>query len=135
MYAGGETKYLTAGSTWKNELGSIMNITVVDTVNCDFTGTYYSAVGEATNTYGLQGRFDTVGRTLGWAVSYKNKYLNVHSTCAWSGQIQLNGVNQEPVILSTWVLTSQTDEGNEWNSTNVGFDTFYQWNGSRTEGT
>lgn len=99
-----------------------MIITDVNQTAGRFTGTYNSAVGEAFKEYGLQGRFDTDGYTLGWVVSYKNKYLNAHSTAAWSGQVLLLG--GKPTIQTTWVLTTQTCQADAWKSTNVGFDTF-----------
>ena len=75
-----QTAYLKPGSfKWYNELGSVMIITDVDQSTGSFTGMYNSAVGKATKEYGLQGCFDTEGSTLGWAISYKNKYLNAHS--------------------------------------------------------
>lgn len=117
---------LFPGGTWYNELGSVMKISEIDSVNGSFTGTYCSAVGDATKEYILQGRFDTEGRSLGWVVSYQNEYLNAHSTCTWSGQVQLDSIAQEPIILTTWLLTTQTTPQYDWESTNVGFDTFMQ---------
>ena len=122
---GGVSTYLTPGSKWYNELGSEMVIGDVDTVNGNFTGTYCSAVGEAIKTYLLQGRFDTDGWSLGWVVSFQNQYLNAHSTTGWSGQLQVDDC-ETPTIYTTWLLTSQTDPEDNWNSTNVGFDTFTQ---------
>ena len=126
FFTGDVSTYLTPGSKWYNELGSVMEIGLVDAQKGDFTGTYCSAVGEATKTYELQGRFDTNGTTLGWIVTYKNQYLNAHSTCGWSGQLQVDEKDLKPTIFTTWLLTSQTDPEDNWNSTNVGFDTFTQ---------
>lgn len=118
--------YLTSGSRWYNELGSVMTITKVNFTSGSFAGTYNSAVGNATKEYELRGCFDTDGRSLGWVVSYQNKYLNAHSTASWSGQIQVTPGVQKPIILTTWLLTTQSSPPDNWASTNVGFDTFLQ---------
>ncbi|XP_028409391.1 uncharacterized protein LOC114531992 isoform X2 [Dendronephthya gigantea] len=109
---------------WYNELGSVMTVTSWDQVKGSFKGKYFSAVGEAEKEYDLVGRFDTDGDTLGWAVSYQNKYRNAHSTCTWSGH--MNEDFEKPVILTTWLLTRQTPPEDDWESTRVGFDTFTQ---------
>ena len=101
-----------------------MTITKVDELQGNFTGVYCSAVGQAEKEYALCGRFDTGGQTLGWVVSYNNQYMNAHSTCGWSGQIQIDPDIREPVIFTTWLLTTQSTPQNDWNSTNVGSDTF-----------
>ena len=119
------TAYLKPGSKWYNEKGSVMMITDVNQATGNFTGTYNSAVGEATKEYGLQGRFDIEGSTLGWAVSYRNEYLNAHSTAAWSGQVQI-AADQKPIIQTTWLLTTQTTSADAWKSTKVGFASFTQ---------
>ena len=97
-----------------------MIITDINQSTGSFTGTYNSAVGEAfSEEYELQGHFDTEGSSLGWVVSYPY----AHSTSAWSGQVQMLA-GEEPMIQTTWVLTTQTSPADAWKSTNVGFDTF-----------
>ena len=103
-----------------------MTITHIDPEKGNFSGTYCSAVGNAEKEYGLLGRFDNAGFTLGWTVTYNNKYINAHSTASWSGQFQQDPKTKEPTILTTWILTTQTDPEDDWQSTNVGFDTFTQ---------
>ena len=115
---------LVPGSKWYNELGSVMIIKEVNNNIGTFGGTYNSAVGEAEKEYLLCGRFDTAGQSLGWVVSYQNQYLNAHSTCSWSGQIQFDPVIMDVVILTNWLLTRQTSPEDDWNSTNIGHDTF-----------
>ncbi|XP_028409296.1 uncharacterized protein LOC114531894 [Dendronephthya gigantea] len=109
---------------WYNELGSVMTVTSLDTVKGSFKGKYISAVGKAKKEYDLVGRFDTNGDTLGWVVSYQNRHLNAHSTCAWSGHMQEH--SNKPLILTTWLLTRETPIEEDWGSTMVGFDTFTQ---------
>lgn len=101
-----------------------MTITSIDTTTGSFSGTYDSAVGIAEHEYVLSGRFDTRGDTLGWVVSWQNSSLNAHSTTAWSGHTE--AVLSKPTILTTWLLTSSTTPQDDWQSTNVGFDTFTQ---------
>lgn len=101
-----------------------MTITSIDTTTGSFSGTYYSTVGETENEYVLSGRIDTCGGTLGWVVSWQNSCLNSRSTTAWSGHIE--AVLSKPTILTTWLLTSSTTPEKDWQSTNVGFDTFTQ---------
>ncbi|CAB4001749.1 Hypothetical predicted protein [Paramuricea clavata] len=121
-------KFLKLPSQWYNELGSTMTLTSLDPFKGNFAGKYKSAVGNAGHEYDLVGKFDTHGGTLGWIVSYQNKYLNAHSTCTWSGHIELSPCkDQRPVILTTWLLTSQTGNKDDWPSTNVGFDTFTEY--------
>ena len=126
IFTGCISRYLTHGSKWYNELGSEMVRHHVDKEKGNFVGTYYSAVGVATKTYELRGRFNIDGWSLGWVVSFKNEYRNANTTTAWSGQLQLESGPQTPVIFTTWVLTTETDPKNNWNSTHVGFDTFWQ---------
>ena len=101
-----------------------MIINNVDPKTGIFTGQYNSAVGEAEKFYSLVGRYDTASDspTLGWTVSYQNQYENAHSTCTWSGQHQC--VSGTPTLLTTWLLTSQTEPSDNWKSTDVGFDVF-----------
>ena len=119
--------YLRVPSKWHNELGSTMTLTSCDEIKGSFVGKYCSAVGKAEHEYDLVGRFDTQGDTLGWVVTYQNKYLNAHSTCSWSGHMELSpDKKSKPVILTTWLLTSQTSHEDDWQATNVGFDIFTQ---------
>ena len=111
------------GITWYNELGSTMVIESIDQNTGVFSGTYESQVGQAKYTYVMTGRFDTAGRTIGWAVNWQNDCCNAHSVTTWSGQLQFNSIG-EPVILTTWLLTHQTAPDDNWSSTQVGFDTF-----------
>ena len=60
-------------------------------------------------------------------VTYKNDYGNAMSTCTWSGQRQLSSNDMPaPVILTTWLLTSQTDAKDNWKSTLTNQDTFWR---------
>ena len=71
----------------------------------------------------MVGRANTEGNTVGWTVVFKNQYLNAHSTATWSGQFQTDKSGND-VILTTWLLTTQTTPPDNWRSTRVGFDYF-----------
>ena len=105
---------------WYNELNSHMNLEVAD--DGSITGTYYTKVGDAKIEYPLSGRYDTgdKGRTLGWTVAWNG----VGSTTTWSGQYLVDSCTNKAEILTTWLLTVQTSEEKEWESTNVGQDNF-----------
>ena len=69
------------------------------------------------------GTYDKDGSTIGWAVTFNNsKHGDSKSTCVWTGERQLD--DTKPVILTTWLLTMQTDPKNNWESTMVGHDIF-----------
>ena len=114
-----------AGSTWHNELGSLLRIKEVDFNKGTFVGTYCSTVGQAEKEYLAVGRFDrTQVGTIGWTVAWQNKHLTTHSLTTWSGQFQFSEKLFELSILTTWLLTTQTEPEKDWNSTHIGTDTF-----------
>ena len=110
---------------WYSELGSSMNLKTKS--DGTLTGTYDSTVGDAKSRYPLAGRYDTLTdrRSLGWTVTWVNEihHTSMSTTC-WSAQYQIKPENQQPQILATWILTVQTTPGEDWNSTNLGFDVF-----------
>lgn len=66
------------------------------------------------------------GGTIGWTVTFNNlENGNSYSTSTWSGQRQLD--NSNPVILTTWLLTKQTETTKNWESTYVNQDLFHRW--------
>ena len=104
---------------------TVLTLSSVDEDKGSFIGKYYSAVSNAENEYDLSGRYDTNGRTLGQAVSYKNSCYNAHSTCAQSGQIEFaEDTMEKPINLTTWLLTRQATPDKDSDSTEVGFDNF-----------
>lgn len=108
--------------TWYNELGSEMNLTIKDGL---VTGTYHTAVGDASGLYPLAGRADiTTDKTpnIGFVVSWENQYANAESVTAWSGQYQI--LNEEEVIITFWLLTMETKPDLNWRSTLIGQDIF-----------
>ena len=113
---------MSIAGTWYNELGSVMTIQTNGKV---ITGSYQTAVGNATGLYDLIGQTITAGdssEVLGWVVVWDNQYGNSESVTTWSGQIQ--NVNGIPTIVTTWLLTSETDPNDDWHSTIIGKDVF-----------
>lgn len=113
---------LESGSVWYNELGSKMVLNI-DGVG-GLTGVYNSAVGDAKSDYVLVGRYDSKQSppTIGWVVQWVNQYKSVNSVTSWSGQIMI--VKGVPTIMTTWLLTSQTNPQDEWESTLIDQDMF-----------
>jgi hypothetical protein len=118
---------MSINGVWYNQLGSVMTLSTQ--LDGGVFGLYNSAVGNARYNYTLTGRFDArpppgYGVSLGWVVTYRNDFLNAHSTATWSGQYFNNGASES--ILTHWLLTTSTLPGpkHDWNSTNLGTDTF-----------
>jgi Avidin family len=108
--------------TWYNQLGSQMILTVTGkTIN----GTYHTRVGDASGMYELIGKVDTdndESTAIGWVVLWNNQFGSSDSVTAWSGQIQvLSGIE---TIVTTWLLTAETDANDTWHSTLIGKDIF-----------
>jgi hypothetical protein len=109
-------------SVWYNQLGSRMDLTVA---GGQINGWYETKVGEASGRYVLSGRTDTdsdAARNIGWVVSWENAYGSSDSVTAWSGELQT--IDGEEVITTTWLLTIETKPENNWKSTLVGRDVF-----------
>lgn len=102
---------------WYNELGSKMTLQLDGE---HVTGYYYTAVGDAEGIYHLAGRANRNNTVLGFAVAWQNEYGDSESATSWSGEYH----EADDVIVTTWLLTSQTDEPDDWKSTLVGKDTF-----------
>lgn len=102
---------------WFNELGSKMTLQINGQ---DVTGYYYTAVGDAEGIYNLAGRTNNSNTVLSFSVAWQNDYGDSESATAWSGEYH----DQDDIIVTTWLLTSQTDEEDDWKSTLVGKDIF-----------
>jgi plastocyanin len=110
---------MNPNGTWYNELGSTMTLTAV---GGNIQGVYQSGVG-AEGTFQLTGSYDPSNEpniAIGFVVTWANAYNNYHSVTGWSGQIQGG------TIVATWLLTSETNNGDDWKSTLVGKDIFTQ---------
>lgn len=112
--------------TWYNELNS----TMVIRVNAgSVTGTYTTAVsgaGCAKGDFDIAGRADTDQNglaNLGFVVSWENGQSRCESVTAWSGEYRTLA-NGEEQIKTTWLLTLETDQMDDWKSTLIGQDVF-----------
>lgn len=108
---------MSLSGDWYHELGSKM---ILNVDGRDVTGQYWTAVGDATGSYELSGRTNTENTIVGFAVAWQNSYGDNESATSWSGQYH----GDEDVLITTWLLTEQTDDTNDWKSTVVGKDTF-----------
>ena len=108
--------------TWYNQLGSRMELTVYQG---KVSGWYETAVGSAAGRYELAGRTDTdddSARNVGWVVSWENDKGSSDSVTTWSGELQT--INGEAIISTTWLLTIETAPDANWKSTLIGKDIF-----------
>lgn len=115
--------------TWKNQLGFRMVIENVynDTANRFnnyFTGSYYSARGNAKGYYPLHGAFNynNCSTSIGFTVVFSNDEIDSGSNTAWSGQLRCSGMGL--VIDTTWILNRYTENIDSWASTLIGKDLF-----------
>lgn len=110
--------------TWYSDHGSKVELRVINGGLLE--GTYEPALGGGTGVYRLVGLTDTEdyagSRSFGMVVSWNNSFQNQHSTTVWSGQYQV--VDGEERLLTTWLLTRETQPADDWASTLVGSDTF-----------
>ncbi len=118
---------MSVDGTWYNELGSKMLLTVVNGL---VTGRYTTAVSASACA---QGDFDVAGRAdtdesgfvnIGFAVSWKNAHSRCESVTAWSGEYRVDSQTGEERIKTTWLLTLETSQKDDWRSTLVGQDVF-----------
>lgn len=115
---------MSLAGEWTNELGSRMRLDA-DKGGC-LKGTYHTQVGDAKGVYRLVGAYDPDGirgsQSLAFCVAWENDDLKSHSATAWAGQFQRD--DEGDVILTTWLLTRETDRPDDWESTNVGQDVY-----------
>lgn len=117
---------MSIAGSWYNELGSMM--TLIEN-GSSITGTYQTAVGDASGIYQLVGSIDvdgnpsTNGQAVAWVVVWNNAANgSSHSITAWSGQYQI--VNGEEEITTLWLLTEEMPSNADWASTTVNQDVF-----------
>lgn len=111
--------------TWYNELGSQMDVVLSGST---ITGTYWTAVGNASGQYDLIGLIDPTlpspgGQATGWTVVWKNGAGNSNSVTTWSGQLQLSPSGSEEIV-TFWLLTSEQLTPNDWGATKIGKNVF-----------
>jgi hypothetical protein len=117
---------------WFNELGSEMNITMG--ADGKVTGTYQTAVaddGPLPPPRPLLGIADAAAgigtpQSVAFVVNWRHAESETGSVTAWSGQLRALSVSgkTEEVIVTTWLLTTETAVSEDWTSTLVGKDFF-----------
>ena len=60
---------------------------------------------------------------MGFTVQWHNAFLNSKSVTTWSGQRQTDAQGGESII-TTWLLTEETESPDAWSSTIVGTNVF-----------
>lgn len=111
--------------TWKNQLGSTMNVAVIGNI---VTGTYKSKIGA---TGGLTD-FDLIGSASSDIIAFIVNWSAVathNSITAWVGQ--LTKENGREVIKTLWHLTTDVQDDQQedellWGSVRAGADTFWR---------
>lgn len=115
---------LNIAGIWYNQLGSVMEISEHDSV---ISGKYHTAVGAPKGQYQIVGRIDlnnTQNKAIGWTVVWENEFGSFDSVTTWSGQYQI--VSGQEMIITTWLLTKETNPQDDWRSTLIGHDKFYR---------
>lgn len=108
---------LTAGSSWVNELGSVLTITNVDG-NGLMTGTYVTNVGCSAGTPQQMTGFFYPGASSGGAITFSVYFQNCLSVTSWSGQYD----STDGSFQTLWYLTSASPP--VWNGIAAGTDMF-----------
>ena len=97
-----------------------------DTDSGFFNGIHHNYHGLMTGTFHVSGYKDPDGNTMSWSLGWQTNQLDSCAVISWSGQTQYLA-NGDPVILTTWLVTQQTDPEHNWNSTLIGTDQFYSF--------
>jgi hypothetical protein len=122
---------MNINGTWYNQLGSQM---IIQVNGKNIHGTYHTKVGDASGIYELTGKIDIDNddsTAIAWVVLWNNQYGSSDSVTAWSGQVQeISGVE---TIVTTWLLTVETEEDDNWHSTLIGKDFFTRFAPSSEE--
>lgn len=107
---------LTAGSSWVNELGSVLTINTV-AANGLMTGTYVTNVGCSAGTPQPMTGWYYSGST-GGAITFSVNWQSCNSVTSWSGQYNYS----DGSFRTLWYLTAAAAPS--WNGINAGTDTF-----------
>ncbi|MGF1766835.1 pepsin-like aspartyl protease [Enterovibrio makurazakiensis] len=124
---------LTLEGTWQNEFGSLMTLKQTENngITCLFTGSYTSHTGE-TGAYQVNAVSDALPTENGLTVSINVLWKNLapdakpseydHALSSFTGQLQL--VNGDAVINTTYLLVSNTAPADDWGATIIDKSTF-----------
>ena len=114
---------LTAGTSWVNELGSVLTINSIG-ANGLMTGTYVTNVGcGAGQPQPMTGWYYS-GQT-GGAMTFTVNWQGCNSLTSWSGQYNYSNAN----IQTLWYLAAAAAPA--WNGINAGADTFVPQNAAK----
>lgn len=111
---------LTAGSSWVNELGSVLTINTI-APNGLMTGTYVTKVGCSAGTPQPMTGWYYSGST-GGAITFSVYWQSCNSVTSWSGQYNYSNASFQTL----WYLTAAAAPS--WNGINAGTDTFVPQN-------
>ena len=78
-------------------------------VNATFAATYDIIRRSSTDVFPIRGEFDPEGVSIGWVVSYWNKYMNDHAIGAWAGYLEREGDREKPSIVTTRLISHNGD--------------------------
>ena len=131
-------KYINIVGSWENEFGSAMELEEADVKTGIVVGVYSSHTG-ATGKYYLSGITDidpskkvnsqTIAFTISWRSfdpPSKEDAEGVNWLSAFSGQIQI--VDKEEVMSTTYLLQRNTKSDMNWSSTIVATSSFKRKN-------
>jgi Avidin family len=114
---------MTLAGVWYNELHSTMTIEIKGNL---ITGTYQTAVGDASGLYQLTGSFDanptSSSQSVGWVVTWNNDIENSNCVTSWCGKLQV--INGKETITAMWLLSEESEVDDNWRSTVIGKDVF-----------
>ena len=114
------TMSAATSSTWKNQLGSTMELNFND--DGTLNGTYTTGVGAATTSEPLVGTWLSGEESIlvGFSVAWRhNKPGYPASLTSWTGVIQPAGH-----LKTTWILVSDLPDYDAWKNTNINQDFF-----------
>lgn len=116
----------TQGGTWRNQLGSTLEITASDPRFGGFTGYYNTAVGNASGGYPIVGNYFVAseGTVIAWQVVWRNNHVTTPSITTWNGQLNGGWENKSNTIETTWLLVTAKSEPDQWSNTRTGHDSF-----------
>ena len=117
--AQGQTK-MTSGSSWVNELGSVLTITNIAPSGL-MTGTYVTNAGCGAGTPQPMTGWYYAGST-GGAMTFSVYWATCNSVTSWSGQYNYN----TSTFQTLWYLTLASAPA--WNGISAGTDTFVPQN-------
>jgi hypothetical protein len=108
---------LSLCGVWRNQLGSVLELRADPAGR--ITGSIESRVGGVEGQYPVSGFFERGGDddgTLGFVVAWSP----TGSVASWCGRYEA----ASGTISAMWILTEPGQEGNEWQATRIGYDTF-----------